>query len=461
MKPRRQASLQGRLLQVLLLAVGLVAVLLMALDYLAFQSGIADRVAQRSAAEGLGEALADVDEPVAAAIVRATEMQFNRSRRAAGLPGIEDLAFALQTHDGRLVYASEALKDAKGTVALAPEQLRQPVVRTGGHAYWPCLHDTARWRVMLFEPVVQDSVLLRWLGGGLLPSILVAIPLLMLPLWWAVRTGLAPLRRLVSVLAVRDAGELAPLDLDLRYAELQPIVNSIDGLLAQARQHVAQERALAHNTAHELRTPLAVIAAHAHALATASDAASAGVARQGIQRGVQRTSHLVDQLLTLARLESSGGAHPAESVDLAAVCRQHLIDLTPLADSRGIEMALVSPDECHATTVLPALHSILDNLLRNALCHCPAGSHVEVQLAQRDGQIRIAVLDDGPGMPAEERAQAFDRFFRGQTAGPGSGLGLAIVSEAVRLLGGRVFFDTQEGAGLWVVVEWHGGGAEP
>lgn len=457
MMRKRQASLQGRLLQVLLLAVGLVAVLLMAMDYLAFQSGIADRVAQRSAAEALGEALADVDVPVAAAIVRATEIQFNRSRRAAGLTGIEDLAFALQTRAGQPVYASEVLQGAKDMAALAPEQVRQQVVRIDGHAYWSYLHETARWRVMLFDPVVQDSVVLRWLGGGLLPSILVAIPLLMLPLWWAVRAGLAPLRQLVSVMAGRDAGELAPLDLDLRYAELQPIVKSIDGLLARARQHMAQERAMAHNTAHELRTPLAVIAAHAHALSTASDAASADVARHGIQRGVQRTSHLVEQLLTLARLEAAGAPPTAEPVDLAAVCRQHLIDLTPLADSRGIEMALVSPDAYHATAVLPAVHSILDNLLRNALCHCPAGSHVEVQLMRQDGRIRIAVQDDGPGMPAEERAQAFDRFFRGQAAGPGSGLGLAIVSEAARQLGGRVFFHAPERVGLCVVVEWRGG----
>lgn len=458
MTKKRQASLQGRLLQVLLLAVGLVALLLVAMDYLEFRAGMADRVAQRSAAEGLGEALADVSEPVAAAIVRATETQFNRSRRAAGLPGIEDLAFALQTREGRPVYASDTLKNP---AALVPEQVRQPVVRIDGHAYWPYLHETARWRVMLFEPVVEDGVVLRWLGGGLLPSILVAIPLLMLPLWWAVRTGLAPLRQLVSVLAGRDTNELAPLDIDLRYAELQPIVQSIDGLLARARQHVAQERALAHNTAHELRTPLAVIAAHAHALSTAPDAASADVARQGIQRGVQRTSHLVEQLLTLARLESFGAPPTAEPVDLAEVCRQHLIDLTPLADSRGIEMALASPDTCRATVVLPAVHSILDNLLRNTLNHCPPGSHVEVQLVRQDGQIRITVQDDGPGMPAGERAQAFERFFRGQKAGPGSGLGLAIVSEAARLLGGRVFFDAHERAGLCVVVEWRDGESMP
>lgn len=452
---RPPSSLQGRLLGVLLVAVVLVAAVLVGMDYLAFRSSISDRVAQRSAAEALGEALADVDEPVAAAIVRASELQFNRSRRAAGLPDIEDLAFELQTPEGRQVYASAPLN---GQPALTPQQARQQVLQVPGHAYWPYLHETARWRVILLEPVVQDSLLLRWLGGGMLSSVLVAIPLLLLPLWWAVRSGLAPLRRLVSALAQRDAATLTPLQLDLRYAELQPIVGAIDGLLARARRHLEHERRLTHNTAHELRTPLAVLAAQAHALATAPDAAAAELARQGIARGVQRTSHLVEQLLTLAGLESPDIARPTQTIDLVALCRQHLIDLTPLADARSIEMALESPDQCQATALVPALHSILDNLLRNALNHCPPGSQVELHLTQQAGRYRITVQDNGPGMPAEERERAFERFFRGQGAGPGSGLGLAIVHEAARLLGARVWLAEGDGGqGLRVTVEWRVG----
>lgn len=451
----RRPSLQGRLLRVLLLAMVLIAAVLLGLNVLAFRSGIADRVAQRSAAEALGQALDEVDGSVAAAIVRATELQFNRSRRDSGLPGIEDLAFVLQTLDGRPVYVSTPVQ---GQALPTPAQARQDVVELGGRAYWPWLHESTRWRIVLLEPVVQDGLVLRWLGGGLLPSILVALPLLMLPLWWAVRTGLAPLRRLVSALAERDAATLTPLQLDLRHAELQPIVGAIDGLLARARQHLEHERALAHNTAHELRTPLAVIAAQAHALAVAPDAAAADAARQGIERGVQRSSHLVEQLLTLAGLEAPDGPRAAGPVDLVAVCRQHLIDLTPLADARNIELALVSPDQCHATVVAPALHSILDNLLRNALNHCPPGTQVELQLSRQGGQLRIEVLDNGPGMPAAERERAFERFFRGQGAGPGSGLGLAIVGEAARLLGAQVqLADRQPGPGLRVTVAWRDG----
>ena len=451
-RPPRHATLQGRLLRVLLAALGLVVAVLLAMDYVAFNAGVSDRAALKSAAEGLGMALADVDEAVAGPIVRATELQFNRSRQAAGLSGIEDLLFQLQTLEGRVVFASAALQGAPGLLA---ERARSAAVQVQGRAYWPWWHETARWRIMLLEPVVRDRLVLQWLGGGLLQAMMVAVPLLLLPLWWATRTGLSPLRRLVAALARRDAADLSPLHLDLRYAELQPIVGAIDGLLDRARQHVAHERALMHNTAHELRTPLAVVAAQAHALSTARDSGAADAARQGIQRGVQRASHLIEQLLTLARLESPAAQPGAETIDLVAACRQHLIDLTPLADARGIEMALVSPDELRARGVAQAIHSILDNLLRNALNHCPPGSQVELHLARQGRRIRIDVLDNGPGMASDEREKAFERFFRGRAAGPGSGLGLAIVKEASRQLGGHTSLAAREGgSGLRARVEW-------
>ncbi|HQY08156.1 MAG: HAMP domain-containing histidine kinase [Leptothrix sp. (in: Bacteria)] len=451
---RRTASLQGRLLKVMLAALAAVVLVLVALDYAEFKAGVSARLAQQSAAQGLGEALAEADETVAAAIVRATELQFNRTRRASGLAGIEDLHFQLQTPDGRVVYRSAGLS---GAPAWTPQQMRWDVLQVQQRPYWPWLQETPRWRILLLEPVVQDTQVLRWLGAGLLPSILVALPLLGLPLWWAVRTGLAPLRRLVAAVSRRDAADLSPLQLDLRYAELQPIVGAIDGLLARARQHVEHERVLLQHTAHEMRTPLAVVAAQAHALSSAPEGVAADAARQGIQRAVQRASHLVEQLLDLARLESPGPAAAPERVDLVTLCRQHVIDLTALADARGIEMALVSPEHCHAAVPLPALHSILDNLLRNALNHCPSGALVELQLGCEGGCIRIDVLDDGPGMPAEERAQAFERFFRGRAAGPGTGtgLGLAIVKEAARLLGGQASLaEGVGGKGLRARVEW-------
>jgi len=428
-------TLQGRVLRVLLAALGLVVVALLAVDYAAFRASVSERVALKSAAEGLAEAIDGVDEAVAAPIVQATERQFNRSRRASALPGIEDLLFQLQAADGRIVYASASIR---AEPAFSNDTARGNELQLQGRAYWPWLHESVRWRIVVLEPVVRDGLVLQWLSGGLLQALLIAMPLLTLPLWWAVRTGLAPLRRLVSTLAARDPADLTPLNLDLRYPELQPIVGAVDGLLDRARAQMSREREWVQNAAHELRTPLAVMGAHAHALAFAPDETAAAAARQGISRGVQRASHLVEQLLALARLETPAAAGASQTSDLVAHCRQRIVDLTPLADARGIALALDSPDTLQADIQLDSLHSILDNLLRNALNHCPSGSHVDLRLALDGHALRIEVVDDGPGLPEHERLRAFERFFRGQAAGPGSGLGLAIVRQATLRLGGQV-----------------------
>ena len=341
---RRLPTLQGRLLRVLLAAlVGVVAVLL-AVDFLSYQQSVAEGEAQRVAAESLGEALDGADEAVAVRIVQATERQFNRSRQQTGLHGIQDLQFQLQTRDGRVAYASPALA---GRAAVPAAEVHPPVLRLDGQAYWPGLHEGPQWRVLLLEPVVDDSLVLRWLGSGLLPSVLLAVPLLMLPLWWAVRTGLAPLRRLAQAVAQRPPTSVQPLGLALRHAELQPLADAIDGLLDRVRRQLAHERTLMHDTAHELRTPLAVVAAQAHALVHAPDPEAREAALQGLQRGVQRSSHLVEQLLSLARLESPAAVPVAEPVDLVQACQRHLIDLDPLAQARGIELSLCEIGRAH------------------------------------------------------------------------------------------------------------------
>ncbi len=450
--PRRLPSLQGRLLWVLLAALGGVVAVLLAVDFLSYRRSVAEGETQRVAAQSLGESLDGADEAVAVRIVQATERQFNRSRQNAGLQGIQDLQFQLQTRDGRVAYASPALA---GRPAVLAAEVHPPVLRLDGRAYWPGLHEGPLWRVLLLEPVVEDGLALRWLGGGLLPSVLLAVPLLMLPLWWAVRTGLAPLRRLAQAVAQRPPTSVQPLGLALRHAELQPLADAIDGLLDRVRRQLAHERTLMHDTAHELRTPLAVVAAQAHALVHAPDPEAREAALQGLQRGVQRSSHLVEQLLSLARLESPAAAPVAEPVDLVQACQRHLIDLDPLAQARGIELSLSAPPRAMATLPPAALHSVLDNLLRNALQHCPPGAQVELRLATGPNGHRLEVLDDGPGLPPDERERAFERFFRGAGAGPGSGLGLTIVREAARQLGGTANLSAGVGGrGLRVVVEW-------
>ncbi len=426
-------SLARRLVLALSGAFVLVWIALVSVDYLVFKKAIGQRLAQRSAAEGLGEALAQATPAEAALIARASELQFNRTRREAGLGELGALHFQVEDLAGHQVYPDTPLL-TREAATLRPDD----TVSIGPTRYWSAQHVTPRWRVVLLEPVVEDGTVLAWIGRDLLQPLLVAFPLVLLPMWLAVRQGLAPLRELVARIAGRHPAEVSALGLDMRYAELRPLVTAFDDLLGQARARIAREQAFLQDVAHELRTPLAVITAQAHAVAGAATREGQRSAKAALERAVARAAHLVHQLLTLARLESPAPAarQPAELVE---VVRQVVIATAPVAEQQDIDVALVSDDRLPANVDVHALHSVLDNLLRNALAYCPSGSRVEVRLSQDAGRICLAVSDDGPGLPEADRQALFERFRRGRDApAGGSGLGLSIVHEATRRLRGTL-----------------------
>ncbi len=120
-----------------------------------------------------------------------------------------------------------------------------------------------------------------------------------------------------------------------------------------------------------------------------------------------------------------------------ALARQIVVDALPVAERNGIEVSLVSPDTLPLHLPVETVHSVLDNLVRNALQHCPRGTNVEILLGEEgDGTVRMVVRDDGPGIPPDEEGRLRQRFQRGRRAqAPGAGLGLAIAGEAARRLG--------------------------
>jgi len=157
----------------------------------------------------------------------------------------------------------------------------------------------------------------------------------------------------------------------------------------------------------------------------------------------------------LARLDGLS-TQALRVVDLVALTRDIVIDLTPLADARGIEITLQSPETLPALLYAEAWPSILENLLGNALKYCHPKARVEVSLAIRGDLVCLSVQDDGPGMSSDELAHAFVRFRRGRdSVSTGAGLGLSIVQDAARCLGGHAQVQAGIcGRGLSVVVSF-------
>jgi two-component system sensor histidine kinase QseC len=445
-------SLVRRLVLALLAAFFLVWCVLVGVDYLEYRNLTRHSAGLELLAGNIADSLPTGDEGQAIAVVRAAGMQYNRLRKIGAPADVGELLIVLERRDGTLLHA---LPGARGlripSSAPYPERLF-----VDGREYRLAVRELDRWRLFVLEPVIDDTLIVRLLGGELLMPMLIAFPLVLLPLWLAVRRGLLPLHQLAIEIEGRNPDDFSPLSLRFEHAELQPLV-AFNHLLATAHRGIERERAFVQDAAHELRTPLAVVDAQAHLLSRSIDPDQQAEARLALERAVQRASHLVHQLLTLASLE--GGNRPDEQeIDLVRIVRDMVISAAPTATTQGIEVSLESPERLDATLDTSAFHSVLGNLLDNALAYCPAGTRVTITLGpERDGEregIRLSVVDNGPGVSDEEMPRLFERFYRGQgVLASGSGLGLAIVQQAVRRLGGQLAVARgEQGRGLAVSV---------
>jgi len=424
-------TLTRRLIGALLLAFTLCAVLLLVEDQLDIQDTLATNPGIRQYGRELAAGLEEIDDDaLAARVLDAHLRHVNRIREGERMTQGPLLARLIRP-DGRPVYASATAFD-----------LDKPGVgehRIAGRTYWTYRQDGPRWSLHLAEPALSRGRLLSFASWELGKQLLLAFPLMLLPLWIAVYTGLAPLRRFARRLHALDPKhDLQPLGADLRYGELRPLGKSFDALLQRLHQRRARERAFVHEAAHELRTPLAVVATQAHALVQATDEASRKTAAAALQQAITRSAHLSRQLLDLASLDNEQPAEPA-ALDLAHFCAARLAEQAVVARERGITLALEAPEQLPARIDAVALHSVLQNLLDNALRYVGRGGRIEVGLqAMRDGA-RLTVADDGPGIAPADRPLVFERFWRGNGHDvPGSGLGLAIVARAAERLGGEV-----------------------
>ncbi|SHM01280.1 HAMP domain-containing sensor histidine kinase [Rhizobacter sp. OV335] len=318
---------------------------------------------------------------------------------------------------------------------------------------------------------VQQSVAARdrVLGVGLssavtVAQLLIGFPVLLLPVWLAVRTGLRPLLSLSQDLAARSPADLQPVRVAQPYRELRPVVDELNGTLARLQALLQRERAFLADAAHELRTPLAVIAAQCDTLKRSRDADERDAAAQRLERGLARSMRLVNQLLALARLEA-GVEHRMERIDLADVARDCLAMHADEAQARGIELGYAGPDSLPIDSPGHAVETVLHNLIGNAIRYGRPEGRVEVSLMLRDdGDCVLDVSDDGPGIAVADRAHVFERFRRGTASaaaasGSGSGLGLAIVQAATQQMGALIELkdglrDGTGGPGLSVTLRW-------
>ena len=255
----------------------------------------------------------------------------------------------------------------------------------------------------------------------------VALPLLALAVWWAVYLGVAPLRRLGSALAERQAQALHPVALDGAPSEMAPMVSALNALFERIATLLESERRFTADAAHELRTPIAAIRIQAQVALGEADVALRRHALQSTLDGCDRATRLVDQLLTLSRLEAVAAPTMA-AVDLRALTQRVVAELAPMAISKKqtLEMAVSEPCSVPGNETLLAV--LVRNLVDNAVRYCPPSARIKVALQRQGGQVILCIEDSGPGLAEADLHRLGERFFRELGSfESGSGLGWSIV----------------------------------
>jgi two-component system sensor histidine kinase QseC len=364
----------------------------------------------------------------------------------------QKLAFQIWDETVLLMRSGSAPNTALGSKA---EGYSEPVINYEKWRVltkWDAHHE---FMIQVGEPLSGREALARHITLKMFMPTLFALPVLALLIWLGVGAGLKPLQQLKQEVKQRTANRLEPVDMAGVPEEVVPLVTALNELFARLEDAFQSERRFTADAAHELRTPLAALKIQAQVALRSKNETERSNALENVLHGVGRATRLVEQLLTLARVDPETAVAGFKQVDLHGLAVSVMADVEYLAHTKKIEMLL---EEGQAHQVLgddAQLALLLRNLLDNAIRYTPAGGSVSVKVSDFNG-VNIEVRDTGPGIPETERKKVLQRFYRITGSGEeGSGLGLSIVRRIAELHGARLeLTDNESGQGLLVRVIW-------
>ncbi|MDI3427097.1 quorum sensing histidine kinase QseC [Enterobacter sp. V87_3] len=282
---------------------------------------------------------------------------------------------------------------------------------------------------------------------------LVALPVMLLLLIVMLSRELKPLKKLAQTLRSRSPDATDTLSTQGVPAEVRPLLDSLNHLFTRTQEMMSRERRFTSDAAHELRSPLAALKVQTDvAQLYLDDPQAQAKALAQMHAGIDRASRLVDQLLTLSRLDSLDNLDNIEPLALADLLQSAVMDIYHPAQQAGIDIRLnINAPQATRTGQQLLLSLLVRNLLDNAIRYSPRGSVVDVTLNARSFSVR----DNGPGIAPDALARVGERFYRppGQDE-TGSGLGLSIVKRIATLHGMRVSLANSAEGGLDVTVSW-------
>jgi two-component system OmpR family sensor kinase len=304
--------------------------------------------------------------------------------------------------------------------------------------------------VEVAQPLAKRAQIAIALATRILVPMIALVLVLIGLVWLAVGRALAPLADATGALATTGSDTLQPVAIANPAKEVKPFVSALNDLLDRLTQQIRRQEQFVSDAAHELRTPLAALQVQLELLECAVGAEERGSAIAQLRRGIERLTHLGQQLLTMARLDPTNTRAQARTLDLSEIAMNVVGELWLLAKAKNVDLGSVEHEPMLVRGDAEALKIMITNVVDNAVRYTPSGGRVDINLRRHADKVELEVVDTGPGIPAEERERVFDRFYRGisQTAS-GSGLGLAIVDRIAGQNGATVALqDVRDGRGL-------------
>ena len=309
--------------------------------------------------------------------------------------------------------------------------------------------------ISVAAPIVIRSDRATAMALRILVPVLATIPLYGLLIWLIVGEGLKPLVQIAGAIRRRAPASLEPLPEAGLPEEVTPMVSELNALLGRLREAIEKQKRFTADAAHELRSPLTALQVQLDMLARARSPEESREALGNLRAGMKRAARLIEQMLTMARLDPEAAGEALGEVDLASLASAVAAELEPLAEAKKLELRLEHMEPARVRGQPQGLYTLVRNLVDNAIRYTPNGGKVSVSVHRDDAGLALQVDDTGPGIPADERARVFDRFYRlpGSDA-EGSGLGLAIVRAVAERHGATVELDGTPGGGLTVRVRF-------
>lgn len=315
-------------------------------------------------------------------------------------------------------------------------------------------HNTVDITVHVGEQVVVRNQVSRLITDNLMFYIALGIPILGFVIWLGVGQALIPLIAVKQTVESLGLDNLRKIDSHSVPVEVLPLVEALNDLferLARAMDHMKNFTA---DAAHELRTPLAALKTHAQLALKAkkaNDEATVNKQIEEIIESVDRASYLIDQLLTMARIDYEEYHIGDESVDLTHIAREVIANTANQMDIKHIELSLETEQSMWVVGKAPMLEIMLQNLLHNAIKYTPPRGKITVDLYTENGHICLSIADSGPGINQQKRDRLLQRFYRDSDSNiPGIGLGLSIVKRIVDIHQGQIQLGVSDLGGLLV-----------